>query len=202
MKGIIKDTFLLFIITLVAGLCLGFVHDITLEPIARAQEAANTATYQEVYPDAASFETSDQLTQAVADSAQEIADQNFSSSTIDSVQIALDAQGSSIGYLVTATSPEGYGGNIQVAVGISNDGTVTGIGFLSISETAGLGMNAEKPEFKGQFAGKQVQMFEVSKTGATADNQINAISGATVTSRAVTGAVNAAVYFVQNCAAQ
>ena len=63
-------------------------------------------------------------------------------------------------------------------------------------------MNAQNPEFKDQYAGKTAQVFEVTKTGATADNQINAISGATVTSRAVTGAVNAAVYFFQNCIAQ
>ena len=51
MKGILKDTFILFVITLVAGFCLGGVHDITLEPIAKAQQASATATYKEVYPD-------------------------------------------------------------------------------------------------------------------------------------------------------
>ena len=60
-------------------------------------------------------------------------------------------------------------------------------------------MNADKPEFKGQFAGKDVQTFSVTKTAASSDDQIEAISGATITSSAVTGAVNAAVYFVQNC---
>ena len=186
MKGIVKDAVILFVITLIAGVCLGAVHEITLEPIAQAQLAANTATYQEVYPDAASFAVNEELTGAIETSAEEIAGQGYGSVTVDSVQEALDASGSVIGYLITSTSTEGYGGSIQVAVGITNEGSLTGIGFLSISETAGLGMNA----------------FEVTKTGATADNQINAISGATVTSRAVTGAVNAAVYFYQNCIAQ
>ena len=54
MKGIMKDAFLLFVITLVAGACLGAVHEVTLEPIAKAQLAANTATYKEVFPEAAS----------------------------------------------------------------------------------------------------------------------------------------------------
>ena len=63
-------------------------------------------------------------------------------------------------------------------------------------------MNGQEPEFKDQFSGKAAQTFEVTKTGAMADNQINAISGATVTSSAVTGAVNAAVYFYENCVAQ
>ena len=66
MSKIIKDTVILFAITLVAGFCLGAVHDITLEPIAAAQEAAATATYQEVYPDAASFDTPQEMTDAVA----------------------------------------------------------------------------------------------------------------------------------------
>lgn len=61
MKGIMKDAFLLFVITLVAGACLGAVHEVTLEPIAKAQLAANTATYKEVFPEAASFEQTDEL---------------------------------------------------------------------------------------------------------------------------------------------
>ena len=68
---------ILFIITVIAGVCLGAVHDITLEPIAQAQVAANTATYQEVYPDAASFAANEELTGAIAASAEEIAGQGF-----------------------------------------------------------------------------------------------------------------------------
>ena len=202
MKGIIKDAVILFIITLIAGVCLGAVHEITLEPIAQAQEKARTATYQEVYPEAVSFGENAELTQAIAASAQEIASQGFGNVTVDSVQEALDASGNVIGYLITSTSTEGYGGSIQIAVGLTGEGTLTGVGFLSISETAGLGMNAQKPEFKDQFSGKTAQTFEVTKTGAMADNQINAISGATITSKAVTGAVNAAVYFYEDCIAQ
>ena len=51
------------------------------------------------------------------------------------------------GYVVTATDGDGYGGDIQITVGIQKDGTISGISFLSISETAGLGMNAQKPAF-------------------------------------------------------
>ncbi len=202
MKGIMKDALILFAITLIAGFCLGAVHEITLEPIAKAQLEANTKTFQEVYPEAASFGLNDQLAQAAQDIAGDLAGQGFGSVTVDNVQEALDASGNVIGYLITSSSSEGYGGTVQVAVGISNDGTLTGIGFLDISETVGLGMNAQNPEFKDQYAGKAAQVFEVTKTGATADNQINAISGATVTSNAVTGAVNAAVYFFENCIAQ
>ena len=66
MKGILKDAAILFVITLVAGLCLGAVHEVTLDPIAKAQEAAATKTYKEVFPEAAKFEQTDELTAAVA----------------------------------------------------------------------------------------------------------------------------------------
>ena len=116
--------------------------------------------------------------------------------------LAKDASGNELGYAFTVTTSEGYGGDIQFAMGIQDDGTLNGISILSIGETAGLGMNADKPEWKGQFAGKKAEVFSVTKDGATSDDQINAISGATITSRAVTNAVNAAVYFVDNCLAQ
>lgn len=202
MKGIMRDAAILCVITLIAGFALGLVHEVTLEPIAAAQLAANTATYQEVYPDAAGFQISDELRSAVDSCGEEISSQGYGNVTVDAAQEALDADGNVIGYLITSTSTDGYNGTIQVATGITAEGQITGIGFLSISETPGLGMNAENPEFKDQFAGKSLQTFEVTKTSPSADNQIAAISGATFTSSAVTGAVNAAVYFAENCIAQ
>ena len=64
-------------------------------------------------------------------------------------------------------------------------------------------MKAKEPEFKDQFVGKSTaETYEVTKTTASSDKQVQAISGATITSSAVTGALNAAVYFVNNCIAQ
>ena len=60
-------------------------------------------------------------------------------------------------------------------------------------------MNATGDEFKGQFAGKNAEALAVTKTGFPAENEIQAMSGATITSEAVTNAVNAAIYFVNNC---
>ncbi|MFR4438924.1 MAG: FMN-binding protein, partial [Hungatella sp.] len=119
--------------------------------------------------------------------------------TVDDAVEAVDGSGNVIGYVISSTSKDGYGGAISLSAGISLDGTVNGIEFLSITETAGLGMNADTPEFKAQYAGKQVESFTVTKSGASADNEIDALSGATITSNAVTNAVNAAVYFVNNC---
>ena len=198
-KGIVKDAIILFVITLIAGLGLGAVHEITLGPIQAAQEAAATATYQEVYPEAASFEETDDLTAAVAAVAETIGSQGFGKVSVDDAKLAKDASGNTIGYLITTTSKDGYKGDIQISTGITTEGNITGIGFLSIDETPGLGMKAKEPAFKDQFSGKPAATFSVSKTGATSDDQVNAISGATFSSSATTNAVNAAVYFAENC---
>ena len=96
--------------------------------------------------------------------------------------------------MITVTDHEGYGGDIQFSIGIRNDGTVNGISILSISETAGLGMNADSV-LKPQFADKNVEQFEYTKTGAPGDNQIDAISGATITTNAVVNGVNAGITY-------
>ena len=199
--GFMKDALILCAITLVAGACLGGVYEMTKAPIAAANLAAKAAAYRAVLPEAADF-SADDLT-AVIDSANgEIAGLGYGNVTVDEAVTALDGSGAPIGYVVTSTSNDGYGGAITVSVGIQADGTVNGIEFLTIGETAGLGMNAQKPEWKAQYAGKNVDAFAVTNNGASADNEINAISGATITSNAVTGAVNAAVYFAKNCMAQ
>ena len=118
MNQIIKNTIILFVITLVAGFCLGAVHDVTLEPIAQAQEAAATKTFQEVYPEAASFDAPQELTDAVAAAAESISEWGYGKVTINDAKEALDASGNKIGYLITSTSAESYGGNVQIAVGI------------------------------------------------------------------------------------
>lgn len=101
-----------------------------------------------------------------------------------------------MGYVVTATDKDGFGGSIQVTVGITSDGTVNGVSILSINETAGLGMKAAEPAFYGQYEGKQTEKFVVSKDGGNGE-PIDALSGATITSRSVTGAVNAALGYYQ-----
>ena len=192
MNKILKNTLILTAITLIAGLGLGLVHEITLNPIAQAQEKAKKEAWQAVFPDAKldEFKETDVDQKAAK---QAISDLGVNA-TIDEVCTVGDT-----GYVITTTDKDGYGGDIQVSVGIQSDGTVTGVSFLSLSETAGLGMKAKEPTFKDQFNGMKAQKLEVTKTDATADNQVQAISGATYTSKAVTGATNAAIYFVENC---
>ncbi len=199
--GFMKDAMTLCAITLVAGACLGGVYEMTKEPIAAANLAAKNAAYQTVLPDATDFE-SDDLTETLASANAQIAGMGFGNVTVDEAVTGVDASGSPVGYVITSTSNDGYGGAITVSVGILADGSINGIEFLTIGETAGLGMNAQKPEWKGQFAGKNADKLTVTKSGSAGDSEINAISGATITSNAVTGAVNAAVYFAKNCLVQ
>lgn len=187
MNTILKNTISITVITLVAGLALGVVQDITAGPIATQQEKSKEEAYKTVFEDADKFEAysaDDGLAAALADN-------GFTAQTIDEIMVAEDSSGETLGYAFTVTDSEGYGGDIQFAMGVQNDGTLNGISILSISETAGLGMKANTDSFKDQFKNKKVEKFSYTKTGATSDDQIDAISGATITTNAMTNGVNA-----------
>ena len=190
MNKIMKNTIILTLITVISGLGLGLVYEITKDPIAAAQEAAKKEAWQAVFAEASldDFEAVE-VDSAVAESV--VADLGIQA-TIDEVCKVGD-----LGYVVTTTDKEGYGGDIQVTVGITADGTISGVSILSISETAGLGMKATEPAFYEQYHGKQTESFYVSKDGGSGE-PIDALSGATITSRAVTGAVNAALGYYLN----
>ena len=192
MKEMMKNTGIMVAITLIAGLLLGIVYQVTKEPIAVQEAKAKQEACQEVFADAASFDAVEVA--AVEESAWNGA--GSGQETIDEVMMAKDSAGSILGYVVTVTTKEGYGGDIRFTVGVRTDGTVNGISILSISETAGLGMQAEAV-LKPQFADKNVEKFEYTKSGATSENQVDAISGATITTNAVTNGVNAGLYYFQ-----
>lgn len=192
---IIKDAIVLFVITLIAGIALGYVYEITKEPIKQAQAAAKQEAYLAVFGEAKSFEKNDKLDENVKQYAAILKEGGYSNVSIDEALEAKDSNGNVIGLVLATTTKEGYGGDITITIGVNNDNLVKGVEILSISETAGLGMKAKDEKFKSQYKEKSVDQFVVTKTGASADNEIDAISGATITSNAVTGAVNAGVYF-------
>ncbi len=195
MNKIIKNTAILTAITLVAGSLLGLVYEITKEPIAVAKENAKQAAYKVVLSDAAAFSEYEEFD---AEEAKQVVSEAGYTEDITEVAVAEDASGETIGYVVSATSHDGYGGDISLSVGILNDGTVKGIEMLSISETAGLGMKADEPAFKDQFKDKQVEKFTYTKSGEKGDDKIDALSGATITTSAVTNAVDSALVYFQN----
>ncbi|SEW28542.1 RnfABCDGE type electron transport complex subunit G [[Clostridium] fimetarium] len=199
MKSIIKDSLILFIITLIGGLCLGYVYDITKAPIAAQAEKSKNAAYEKVFITkdgsklSTTFEELEQSTYPLDQFASVLDAAGMKGNSISNVVCAMDTNNKPVGLVLTVVSKEGYGGDIKFTVGILKDGTVNGISILSISETAGLGMKANTQDFQNQFSFKNVDKFKYTKTGATADNEIDALSGATITTNAMTNGVNSAI---------
>lgn len=193
---IIKDALILFAITLISGFALGLVHEITLPAIEMQQIKAKTEAYRTVYPEAAEFKEDSALALQAEESAEVLSSNGYEKATIDEALIAVDASGNKIGYVLTLTTQEGYKGGIAISLGYGLDGILKGMEVVTINETAGLGAKAAENSFKSQFINKKADKFEYTKTGAAADNQIDAISGATITSSAVVNEVNAGICFI------
>jgi electron transport complex protein RnfG len=156
----------LFLISAITALCLGLVNYITKDRIAEIKAEKTAAAMEEVLP---------------ADSYEEVS-YTGGDSLVAKVYKAGDA-----GYVVEVL-PSGFGGAIDMMVGVDASGTVTGVSIIDMSETSGLGANASKEEFRSQFVGATGSVA-VTKDGGT----IDALTGATVTSRAVSNGVNAAL---------
>lgn len=208
MKKIIKDTLILFAITLIAGILLGWVYSATKEPIEKQnrlkKETAYKAVFQKYYTlteadtqadaaDGLKFEELDPDSIDKFDDSFRARLGSNTANTLDEIVSAYDADGGLVGYVITVTNSEGYGGDIQMSVGIFEDGTVAGVEILSISETPGLGMNAKKDSFKDQFTGVNTTQFSFTKNGSQSPDEIDAISSATYTTKAMTNGVNAAL---------
>lgn len=197
----LKNAGILFAITLLAGIALGFVYELTKEPIAHQQELKVQRACAEVFSQAAAFKEVNpmELPSALGSGLQIAVAEQYNAelgAEVGEVYRALSQDGSLMGYVLKVTTKEGYGGNIELMVGITMEGSISGISILSISETPGLGMQAGDV-LVPQFAGRTAEAFVYTKTGAAAENEIDAISGATITTRAVTNAVNAGLYYFE-----
>ncbi|MEA4824902.1 MAG: RnfABCDGE type electron transport complex subunit G [Clostridiaceae bacterium] len=178
-REFLRLTLSLTVITLSVALLLGAANAITAEPIARRTAETREAAMRLVLPEADTF-TKVENTPAVVEN---------TSAAVNAVYTAASG-GTACGWVVE-TTVSGFGGAIGVTVGVHTDGTVAGIEITSHSETPGLGARSTEDWFTAQFAGLS-SGITVSKVGASG-NQIDAISGATVTSKAITGAVNTAL---------
>lgn len=191
-KKIVHDALILFAFTVVLGLLLGVVYGITKEPIDKVNYEKTQAAYKQVFADADSFE---EYADFDADAAAALLAENGYEDEIEAVNKALDASGNVIGYVMTVTAKDGSQSTITFSVGIQNDGTVNGYSITSIAETPGLGMKASEEAFYSQFEGKNVDSFTVVKSAPAADNEIEAISGSTITSKAMANGVNACITY-------
>lgn len=176
LKEILIPTISLFIICAVATALLGLTNSVTEQKIEEVAAKSAAEARLRVCKNAESFE--------------EKTDKN------GNVYFeAKDKDGNTVGFAVT-TEDKSYGGRIEVMTGISAEGEITGIEILTIDDTPGLGMNAKKDGFRNEYVGKKGELT-VSKS-ASADNEIQAITGATITSNAVTRCVNKATTVYEN----
>ncbi|MCH5321273.1 MAG: RnfABCDGE type electron transport complex subunit G [Eubacterium sp.] len=195
-SSILVNTLVLFAVTFVAVLALAVVNQITREPIAQAEINARAEVYRLVFPDAENFSEFENSESLIENSAVMLEKAGYKGCFINDA-LAVKNGDSIVGYVIAATSPNGYGGDLQVALGITTDGIIKGFNIVSHGETAGLGSKCTEPDFTSQFANKPAVLLEYTKTGAVADNEIDAISGATISTNAATEAANAAIVFYQ-----
>lgn len=182
---------ILCVITLLAGVSLSGVYKVTKDPIEQQKLAAKVASYQEVCPGATGFAYDDALNAAIDALGKEPYAATAGKNFID--EAALGDDGSCV---IQVTSGDAYDGTLTLAVGIQPDGTVAGISFTDLHESAGMGMLCGEDKFKSQFAGVKTDAFVLLKSGgATADNEVDSVSGASISSSAVVNAVNAALDF-------
>lgn len=185
-KYLFKLAGILMVICAIVAALLGVVNGVTADKIKAIQEQKLQASLEVVFP-GAQFEkipVTEELTALAASADAE--------SGLEAIYSA-----STGGYAVEVT-PTGFGGAIDMIVGIDAEGNVTGISVISHTETAGIGTKiaADKPNKNGvgvlsQFIGRgagEGNLFTVN----SGSNQVDAISGATVTTKAVTRGVNAA----------
>lgn len=170
-KYILRLTLTLFAITAVVAGLLGLVNFLTEDRIAAQQAKKAQTAMEEVLP----------------------AEEYTPLETAHAGVVAAYRAGSA-GYVVRV-NVSGFGGTIDMMVGVDVDGCVTGVSVISHSETASLGANCTREDYRDQYLGASGTLA-VTKDGGT----IEALTGATVTSRAVTEGVNLALDFVKEVA--
>ena len=186
-KDMFKLGLNLLIISAVAALLLALTNSVTASTIAQRNEQANAEARKLVLESAQDFEQ-----------VKDVKTDNSKGVEVSDIYEAKDASGNTVGYTLKVL-PSGYGGTIELMVGIdSAKGQVSGINVVSNSETADLGAKATNPEFSDQYKGKPLEELSVLKNGTPGDTEIKAISGATITSTAVTNGVDAAIEVYNN----
>lgn len=204
---LIKNALILFAITLVAGVLLGIVYELTKGEIARQEAQAIVEANQAVFSGIDNFnkiyDVKEQIDPArdaqfvQGWSALQSENAAYAKVKLQSVSEALDASGAVTGYVINVAS-SGYSSDVTFSIGMTAEGHLNGISIISIAESPGLGMEAEPvlvPQFTAGGAGRDDMPFSVVTVGDAGVGQIKAITAATITSRAVTNGVNAGVDF-------
>ena len=171
-------------ITLVVALVLGGVNALTVDQIEKNNEKTTQDALAALIPDC----DAEQL-----DVEEGTTVEGYNGTMVEVAAAYKMTKGGELAGYCVEVKPTGFGGAVDTMVGILPDGSIAGIQILSCSnETPGLGANATNEEFYGQYAGKPGDgSLKVSKDGG----EIQAMTGATITSRAVTNGVDAAANY-------
>ncbi|MCH5264779.1 MAG: RnfABCDGE type electron transport complex subunit G [Lachnospiraceae bacterium] len=202
----IKDAIILCVITLVLGAVLAGVYSITKEPIEQAQAKANNEACASVVQEGDQVQDADaELLKQASEYLQQhdLSNQQVSDggeNLLTHVEIEEVHPTNNGGLVFLATATKGYGGDIGFALGVGADGAITGIAITSEAETAGLGANCENKEWQAGFKGKvapsnPAKNMYYKSTPEEESSQVQALSGATVTTRAITNAVKGIMFF-------
>ncbi len=191
MNETLKLGLVLLIVTAVSATILGISNFITADKIAEADKLANDNARKEALSVAENFELLSEETEKIKKSSPEVLE----------IFEGLDSSGEVVGYVIK-TEVLGFGGNIEVMTGISLEGKITGMKVLDHAETPGLGARATEPEFQERFNNKPVgESLVVVNSEPVGENEVLAITSATITTDAVAQGVNIArETFVDNFA--
>ena len=198
-SGLIKNAMILFLITLIAGIALGVVYELTKGEIARQEEQAIIDANKAVFQSADTFTVvyDEQTPNADIEAQwQAIKSGSAAFSKVNLVSVTDAFAGSDhAGYVINVASG-GYSSDVTFSIGMTDEGHLNGISIISIAESPGLGMEAEPvlvPQFNNGGEGRDDMPFSLIKNADPDTNQIRAITSATITSNAVTNGVNAGV---------
>ena len=192
-KVVFKLGFILFVISAVAACALALTNYVTAGTIEEMNIKANTVARQEVLSDANEFE------QVPAEEVTKIATEIGMEKPEELLEVYTGTNGGEVvGYTVKTGPTSGFSGEVQVLTGISTEGTITGITIIKHNETPGLGALAAG-EWNDQFTGKSAaeELVVVKGTAKEGSNEIQAITGSTITSKAVTEGVNTSIQVFQ-----
>ena len=193
MKKIIKDILILCVITIICGGLLGYVYQITKNPIQHQLQQSKQDAYLKVMKEATSFKTYKE--NDIKKLSKKLKG-DYGKNGLE-IENALKAyhQKQTIGYIIQVIDHDGFGGDIEIIVGINLQKEITGVEIYQFDETVGLGMNAKNEEFRNQYVGKKVDHFQVVKNGKQNEDEVDSLSGATITSKAMTNGINGALDF-------
>lgn len=182
MKENLKLGIILFVITALSGLCLGFVNELTAPAIA-ANSKISQSYLQELLPG----------TEKISDVTVENKDKADKLGVTEAFEAFKGSE--SLGYIMKVTS-KGFHGPIDMLVAVSKEDKLTGIKVVDQKETPGLGARIGESKFSDKFKSKEIiKAITMVKTEAKNGNEVEAISGATISSKAVSSGINTAIGF-------